>query len=218
MNTINNDYSPHFVYLPKKELEKKAIETNLNNKGKIKLSPLSGSEPFYNPDKWNLKKNIKHNHNCYSYAADHFNPHRKGKPQPGYFSGYNHIQENEYECKNFYNRIQNDIPSSYLTSFEEPCKKGFHKAFMAIDDKPEDKDYHFFRQDSRGLWSHKPGRTEVQDVDASQKKIENPLTANRDYTHFAYKKPCFFFCLHPKLGRTHSAKVNNKKTIFSFDF
>jgi hypothetical protein len=217
MNT-KKDYSPHFVFLPKKELEKKAIQTNLNNQGKLLISPLSGSEPKYDPNKWNLKTSIKNNHNCYSYAANHLNPGRKGKPQPGYFAGYDHIQDDEYKCENFYNRIRDDIPGSYLTSFEEPCEKGFHKAFMAIDDKKEGQDYHFYRQDNNGRWSHKPGRTEAQNIDASQKKITNPLTANRDYTHFAYKKPCFFFCVNPKLGRTHSKKINTKKSIFNFDF
>jgi len=187
MNT-KKDYSPHFVFLPKNELEKKAIQTNLNNQGKLLISPF-------------------------------LNPGRKGKPQPGYFAGYDHIQDDEYKCENFYNRIRDDIPGSYLTSFEEPCEKGFHKAFMAIDDKKEYQDYHFYRQDNNGHWSHKPGRTEAQDIDASQKKITNPLTAaNRDYTHFAYKKPCFFFCVNPKLGRTHSKKINTKKSIFNFDF
>jgi len=214
----NIDYSPHFVYLPKKKFEEEAIQTNLNNKGKVKTSPLSGSEPKYDPDKWNLKKNIKYNHNCYSYAVNHLNPGRKGKSQPGYFSGYDHIKENEYSCKNFYHRIKDDIPSTYLTSFEQPCKKGFHKAFIAIDDKESDKDYHFYRQDANGKWSHKPGRTDVRDFDASDEKIENPLTANRDYKEFYYKKPCFFFCVNPKLGRTHSKKIKNKKSIFNFNF
>lgn len=214
---ILKDYSPHFVYLPKKELEEQAIKTNLNSKGKVKTSPKSGSEPNYEPQKWNTNPKIKDNHNCYSYAVNQINIKRTGKPQPGYFAGYDHIEDKEYNCKSFYNRLQADIPSLYLSTFEHPCKKGFHKAFIAIDDKKDDQDYHFYREDKTGRWSHKPGRTDVIDIDASGKKIDNPATANRNYQFFAYKKPCFFFCVNPKLGRVHSKSVNSKKkSIFNF--
>ena len=63
--------------------------------------------------------------------------------------------------------------------------------------------------DKNKKWSHKPGRTEVSSVDASGNEIINPLTADRNYSYFAYKKPCFFFCSHPKLGRQHSVSVQN---------
>ena len=209
--------TPHFVYLHKNKFEKQAIADNKKYNNLIKSSPKSGSEPTFDPKKWNNNPNIKHNHNCYSYALNHINPKRKGKPQPGYFSGYDHISDDEYKCGNFYKRLKDDIPSLYLTSFEHKCEKGFHKSFIALDPKEGDQDYHFYRQD-KDRWSHKPGRTDVIDYDASGKKIENPLTANRDYKYFAYNKPCFFFCAHSKLGRTHSKKINTKKSLFNFGF
>lgn len=213
---MSKDYSPHFVYLHKNKLEQDAIATNNKMKGKTKISPKSGSEPKYDPKKWNLNPNIKHNHNCYSYALNHIHSKRKGKPQPGYFSGYDHIKDNEYQCNNFYKRLKDDIPSLYLTSFEQPCAKGFHKSFIALDPKINDQDYHFYRQDKNGLWSHKPGRTDATKIDASGKKITNPHTANRDYKYFHYSKPCFFFCANQKLGRTHSKKINKKNSFFNF--
>ena len=212
--TKKTDYSPHFVYLPKMKFEKEAIKINNQNKGKIFISPKSGSEPNYEPQKWNNNPKIKDNHNCYSYAVNQINIHRTGKPQPGYFAGYPHIEDNEYNCSSFYNRLKSDLPSLYLSSFESKCQKGFHKSFIAIDDKENDQDYHFYRQDKTGKWSHKPGRTNVIDTDASGKQIYNPLTANRNYEYFAYKKPCFFFCVNPKLGRVHSKNV--KKSVFNF--
>jgi len=213
---MSKDLSPHFVYLHKNTFEKNAISTNNKCKGKTQMSPKSGSEPNYEPSKWNLNPNIKHNHNCYSYALNHRRSHRKGKPQPGYFSGYDHIKENEYQCANFYNRLKDDIPSLYLTSFEQPCKKGFHKSFIALDPKINDQDYHFYRQDKNGYWSHKPGRTDVSKIDASGNPIKNPVSANRDYKYFHYSKPCFFFCANPKLGKTHSTRINSKKSFFNF--
>ena len=92
----------------------------------------------------------------------------------------------------------------YLASFNEQCKKGFYKGFIAIDDKLENSDYHFYREDSLKYWSHKPGRQEAFDYDASGKKIKNPALADRKYKYFDYSKPCFFFCLNNKLARSRS--------------
>jgi hypothetical protein len=165
------------------------------------LSNLSGYEPSYTPNKWNNNKNIKNNNNCYSYSVNYKNK-KYGKPQPGYFSKFNHIQNNQYKCVSFFKRILNDIPSVYLTSFKQKCKKGFNKAFFAIDSKKNEHDYHFYRQDKNKLWSHKPGTTNVINYDADYKIIKNPYTANRNYIHYNYDKPCFFFCVNNKFGKT----------------
>ena len=42
-------------------------------------SPLSGSEPDYNPNKWNNNKKYKSNHNCYAYALNKFAGNRGDK-------------------------------------------------------------------------------------------------------------------------------------------
>lgn len=206
---------PKFVYLNKHILELQSIISNKNFKGKILFSPLSGTEPSFDPIKWN-KPLIKQNHNCYSYAFNQIHSTRKGKAQPGYYSGFNHIEDDEYNCQSFYKRLKKDNPSLYLTSFEQPCVKGFNKAFIAIDDKPNDQDYHFYRLDKTKKWSHKPGRTEITKVDASGKEIDNPLIANRNYNYFSYNKPCFFFCANPKLGRQHSVSIKGGAPRTSF--
>lgn len=224
---------PHFIILNKNNLQFIPISNNnnKNNKNKNyidinnynnnnnninKISPLSGSEPKYEPNKWNNNPSIKDNNNCFSYAINS-RVKRSSKPQPGYFSGFKGVPENQYACKPFLKRLQKDIPSFYTTTFNNKCKKGFHKAFMAIDNKKNDPDYHFYRQDSNGMWSHKPGRTNVQNLDASGKHIYNPLKANRNYSSFNYSKPCFFFCVNPKLARAHSKKKSTKKNSF-FNF
>ena len=192
------NYSPRFVYLYKNKFEIEAVSNKYDMKG---LSPLSGYEPKYNPNYWNNNKNIKNNNNCYSYSVNNKN-HKFGKPQPGYFARYNHIQNNQYKCAYFFKRILNDIPSVYLTSFKQKCKKGFHKAFFAIDSNKNEHDYHFYRQDNNQLWSHKPGTTNVINYDADYKIIQNPYNANRNYTSYNYDKPCFFFCVNNKFGKT----------------
>ena len=194
------NYIPRFVYLYKNKFELEAVSNKYDMNG---LSPLSGYEPKYNPNYWNNNKNIKNNNNCYSYSVNNKNL-KFGKPQPGYFARFNHIQNNQYKCAYFFKRILNDIPSVYLTSFKQKCKKGFTKAFFAIDSNKNEHDYHFYRQDTNQLWSHKPGTTNVINYDADYKIIKNPYNANRNYIHYNYDKPCFFFCINNKFGKTYA--------------
>jgi hypothetical protein len=194
------NYTPRFVYLYKQKFLEEAVKNKNDMNG---LSPLSGYEHKYSPKYWNHNKNIKNNNNCYSYAVNYKNK-KYGKPQPGYFAKFNHIQNKQYKCVSFFKRILNDIPSVYLTSFKQKCKKGFHKAFFAIDSNKNEHDYHFYRQDNNQLWSHKPGTTNVINYDADYKIIKNPYNANRNYTTYNYDKPCFFFCVNNKFGKTNA--------------
>ena len=195
-----DNYTPRFVYLYKQTFLEEAV---INKNDMNGLSPLSGYEHKYSPKYWNDNKNIKNNNNCYSYAVNYKNK-KYGKPQPGYFAKFNHIQNKQYKCVSFFKRIINDIPSVYLTSFKQKCKKGFHKAFFAIDSNKNEHDYHFYRQDKNKLWSHKPGTTNVINYDADYKIIKNPYNANRNYSAYNYDKPCFFFCVNNKFGKTNA--------------
>ena len=92
----------------------------------------------------------------------------------------------------------------YLINFNERCRKGFYKGFIALDPKDSDQDYHFYRQDNDGMWSHKPGRSKAIRTDASGDVITNPVLADRNYKYFNYSTPCFFFCLSPSLAKARS--------------
>lgn len=175
------------------------------------FSPTSGSEPKYEPRKWNLNDRIRENHNCYSYAIDKLASGRGNKSQPGYSSEFEHIRDTDYNCATFYHRMKSDIPGFYLTDFKSKCHPGFHKGFLAlaIDHHNDATDYHFYRQDKTGLWSHKPGRTDATNRDSSGKLIKNPLIANRKNTHFDYSVPCFFFCVNSKLASLHSSRQSS---------
>jgi len=166
------------------------------------FSGLSGSELLYEPHKWNDNYNIKSTHNCYTYALGKIRVGLDSKAQPGYASGFNHIDDKkDYNCKSFYDRLKKDVPASYLEKFDNACLPGFYKIFLALD---VGNDYHWWRLNSDGYWSHKPGSTEVTDVDASGKKIKNPLIANRKYSSLNYNKPCFFACIYSDLSRSVS--------------
>lgn len=202
---LSSNNSPYVISM--NEMIRYYKDYNLNNKDmnyqENEFSSLSGYEPPYEPQKWN-DNNIQVNHNCYAYVLNTIAGKRSGKPQPGYFSGFPPLRTENYNCAEFYKRLKKDIPSMYLTTFDEKCKKGFYKGFIALDAKESNQDYHFWRMNNDGYWSHKPGRQKATDVDASGKKIKNPVIADREYTYFNYSKPCFFFCLNNKLARSRS--------------
>ena len=180
----------------KEDLLKKKKEMFKSTKD---FSPLSGSELEYNPDLWNKRYRIKDTHNCYTYALGKIVPGLKSKAQPGYASGFNHIEDNEYDCESFRERLKKDSPGSYLEEFDKSCFPGFYKVFLALD---PGNDYHWWRQNKDAFWSHKPGSTDVVNVDADGKKIKNPLKANRKYDNLNYNKPCFFSCIYSDLARS----------------
>lgn len=195
--------SPYIVLINEQYSNSKKSNSKKSNNDNH-LSPTSGYEPKYDPKKWNDNFNIKNSHNCYAYVLNRSAHKMKNKPQPGYFSNFPSLKQTDYNCQSFYIRLKKDIPSLYLVPFNQKCKKGFYKGFIAIDTKDEDQDYHFYRQDDNGYWSHKPGRQNVINYDADKKLIYNPVKANRNYINFNYSTPCFFFCINNKLSSIKS--------------
>jgi len=204
---------PYILEIKKINNNKRLIDEpeSVRMSSKLELSPLSGSEHAYNPRKWNDKSDIKYTHNCYTYAMGKIVPKLSSKAQPGYASGYNHIDDNDYKCKEFYQRLRKDNPGSYIEKFDESCIPGFYKVFLALD---EGNDYHWWRQDSNQLWSHKPGSTEVVNKDASGKLIKNPYKANRNYESLNYKTPCFYACVNSDLSRAIADIYDKKSSYF----
>ena len=183
---------PYVLELNIQNSNKKIINKNKN------FSPLSGSELDYNPELWNNDELIKHSHNCYSYALGTIVKKLKSKAQPGYASGFNSLPIN-FECNTLKKRLKKDSPGSYIESFDNACLPGFYKIFLAIDPK---NDYHWWVQNSNKYWSHKPGSSNATNLDASKKKIKNPLLSDRKFNHRDYYKPCFFACIYSDLSRS----------------
>lgn len=209
------DKKPHILIIKKiKKTKAKTfdidVENNENLKFTKKQSPLSGSELKYLPHLWNDRDNIKTTHNCYTYALGKIVPGLKSKAQPGYASGYDHIEDNQYKCSFFRDRLINDAPGSYIEKFDNKCLPGFYKIFLALD---VGNDYHWWRSNSDYTWSHKPGSTDVVNVDASGNKIYNPLIANRKYDSLNYSKPCFFACVLSDLGRSLNNIYRKKENM-----
>ena len=171
---------------------------NKKDKNKKNISPTSGAELKYEPKKWN-HSNVVNSHNCYSYAMGKIIKKLKDKAQPGYASGFNYLTDTNMTCKNMKKRLLKDNPGSYVEKFENRCLPGFYKVFLAID---MGNDYHWWRQDSNKLWSHKPGSTNISNKDGNGKIIYNPLISSRKFTTRNYDKPCFYACVQSDLSRT----------------
>jgi len=193
---------PYILYIKNiKDIDSNISSINMQDNLKFykKMSPLSGAEKDYNPDLWNLDDKIRKSHNCYTYATSKIVKGLRSKAQPGYASGFHHIGPKEFDCKSFYERLRKDSPGSHISQFDKSCIPGFYKVFLALD---PGNDYHWWRMDSNSYWSHKPGSSNVVNVDASGNKIENPLISNRKFSHRNYYKPCFFACVNSDLSRT----------------
>jgi hypothetical protein len=172
-------------------------------------SPLTGAEPAYQPETYNNDKAIRHSHNCFAYAMNvkdqkkikecreqnncrfHVPGKEKGHPN---FSG-----QMGKTCSDVIGRTMSSIPKGYLINFATPCKRGFSKVAMVVD---EENDLHYYRQDRNGFWSHKPGARSVTDKDAAGARIWDPQRASRFYpresegdTGLNYDSFCSYMCV-----------------------
>jgi len=152
---------------------------------------------------WDNKKNKMYN-NCYSYAFKDIASNAKVKPQPGFKNKYEPLTKDQYTCSNFIERILQDYPNSQFLGNDPDivnqnlCQCGDinqHLVFLALDLEDEDRDYHFYRQDENGLWTHKPGPMEIHYTDAKNNFINNPYYADRKYSNYNYSTSCGFFCV-----------------------
>jgi hypothetical protein len=182
-------------------------------------SPLSGYEPPYEPHRWNTRRELRETHNCFAYAMNVHDPKQVRAcmmdkncnvpfHQPGYISGHPGFRSRKLKtCPDMVARLLGDNPSMKMIKFERKCPPHTSKIALVVD---PDEDYHFFRQDSNGLWSHKPGGTAVTNLDANNSLIYDPALASRNYTHSGsklnYDTFCSYLCvprdrpLHLKTG------------------
>jgi hypothetical protein len=83
------------------------------------------------------------------------------------------------------------------TAGEEACEDGdvMVCAVVAPDGTGGSADFHWYREDSDGTWSHKPGYLAVSDRDASDKQITDPETCDRNYGDINYSEYCGCLCI-----------------------
>jgi hypothetical protein len=112
--------------------------------------------------------------------------------QPGSASGHPRFSaQAKKTCSDMIARLLGDNPTMRLTTFSEKCPARTSKIAIVVD---SDEDYHFYRQDKNGMWSHKPGGTPVTDKDADDRPIYDPKLCNRNYDERGSKLNYDIFC------------------------
>ena len=151
------------------------------------LMPTGGGEYSYNPTYWNDEANV-YRSNCYGYALNLIatntsDPYAGWLLQPGYKAGEEYtsftktaiIDAVEADMEVFGRTIRSSTYS------EAPGSNEYKIALVIASN-----DYHWYRQDSSGYWSHKPGLTDITNKDASGNLITDPRTCDRDYSYADY--------------------------------
>ena len=166
-------------------------------------APVNKYTPPYKPERYNTYKGVQGTLNCYAYAMDYLkipksctlNDCDKSYVQPGRASGYPVWSEVDGKrCPDVIARILGDIPGARISTFEEKCKGKTRKIAVVAD---PDQDYHFYRQDKDGMWSHKPGATKVTRLDTTRRPIYDPQLAARDNkkSNLNYERFCSYMCV-----------------------
>lgn len=145
-------------------------------------SVLNPGQPAFTPSYWNVGGDRQYNNNCYNYAN---NKATNTFAQPGRASIGT---AGSMTCAAVRAAAIGDglEPISDYPSWPLDFKKGVALVTGYVGPYP---DYHWYRLDSNGTWSHKPGGGTARNTDESGNTITDPRTANRGgYTNF-----CGFF-------------------------
>ncbi|HEY3242736.1 MAG TPA: hypothetical protein VGM03_05220 [Phycisphaerae bacterium] len=123
--------------------------------------------------------------NCYNHAKNEksvfFNQPGGGVPKP-------------ITCAKLCDKAKADGLMNVAWMVGQPppnCPTG--QCLVAKAVRPDGRDYHWYRQNADGTWSHKPGQTPARTTDAAGAAIVDPATANRG----AYTTFCGYMCYDP---------------------
>ena len=124
--------------------------------------------------------------------------------QPGMFCGQQYNSEDFITKEGVIDRVEKDMkklkykfkPISNKKVYKKITNKRSWLVYLVVTKKgkTEEKtknniicldgaDYHWYRQDKSGKWSHKPGNSKVTRKDAKGKIIKNPSKADKKYCY-----------------------------------
>lgn len=186
-------------------------------------APLSGAEPKKVAHILNKSKAYLETNNCLSYAIRGNkinmdlvkqcigkNGCNANFEQPGAASGKRKAMRNETlrTCPVVKSLTKADLTGDFVSSsFTKKCPKSYSKVALVVD---KGTDYHWYRQDPDGFWSHKDGSNPVKYHDALKRRIFNPKQASRNYgSDLNYEDFCGFFCVNR--GKTVNLKQGGKR-------
>lgn len=175
------------------------------------LAPISGAEPSFAQQKKYDDPAVRLIHNCFSYGFGVIDPklvhkckEKKLKDcrahfhQPGALYGdRNTLNTSERRtCPVVEKLMMADIPNITRVDYATKCPANTSKIALVVD---KGEDYHYYRQDPDGMWSHKDGSNKVKRYDALKMPIANPQFASRDYqwtgSDLNYEDFCGFYCV-----------------------
>lgn len=175
----------HFLTGQKVEAQQSVLGVPSPMSAQVIVKP--GGAPPYNPAFWNDPSIVGCN-NCYNYGC---NKRTDTFAQPGYAHGVSHSTN----CPTVSSAAQAD--GLAVTNIDKKCRGCTHIVALVI---APGEDYHWYRLDDTGRWSHKMASWPVSDRDGSGNLINNPETADRrvfngpdfirDYSIF-----CVYFCV-----------------------
>jgi hypothetical protein len=168
--------------------------------------------PPYEPDKWNdgpgdppTPDKQQGSNNCYRYAVnDHTatggfaRPGRNGGNNPPRPGTKDHPKAG-YDCAAFKAAAKADGLAN--STKDAVCDNGYKVALVVGFVQQGDdvvQDYHWYRQDADGSWSHKPGGQPATNKDSGGNGINNPETADKGKTKDGtkqYDNFCGYFCV-----------------------
>lgn len=130
--------------------------------------------PLYEPSWWNVPARQPYN-NCYNYATNY---RTDTFAQPGEAAGakYTSLTCASVRPAAIADKLI-DSPGA-----DNKCPEEGHLVALVV---APGWDYHWYRKDRTGWWSHKPGSTAATSLDNAGKKIYDPRSADRGpYTDF----------------------------------
>jgi len=157
--------------------------------------------------RWNSPKDRKGCNNCYNYATNQPN---SSFAQPGWAGGI--MNSSPYTCGGLLAGAEADglsFAGQTLDEGRERCPEDC--CLVALVNSGFD--FHWYRRDDDGTWSHKPGASDATNLDAGGQLILDPSGANHNYGGAAeggrnYDNFCGFMCV----CRDEIENLKGKKT------
>lgn len=172
---------------------------------------------------FNESRYERESHNCYSYFLNlHSNKATEicknelnkenycRRSQPGYASGYPSLDRKDFKCKTIVKRTLDDNPKIFKIKRNKSCPPNFYKGAVVV---APGVDYHYYRLNDEGVWTHKPGYKPSTFLDAKNNVIKDPLTADRNYgDDLNYTDFCGYTCVPRNPVLKHMKMNTDKKT------
>jgi hypothetical protein len=154
---------------------------------------------------YDIDTHTRESHNCYSYLLNlKSNAAKKlcekelkyndlcRRSQPGYAAGYPSLKTKDFSCPVIVKRTLADNPNIKNSTFNQACPKDTYKGAIVV---APGRDYHYYRLNDEGYWTHKPGWKPSTAYDAKNNLIKNPELASRNYGELNYRDFCGYVCV-----------------------